>query len=394
MENCVKNGFLEPRTPTETKLALIWCRALELAQLSVQEDFFAAGGDSLAAAQVMAEIKKEFGQDLPVSALLRAPTVKALAAEISRRTDPSRHSPLVALQPHGPHPPFYCVHGAGGEVLTFAELARHFAPEQPFYGLRAVPCDQAEPPRQRIEDLAANYLKAIRALQPTGPYYLGGFSLGGSVALEMAQQLRAQKEEVGLLAILDHTPPPTRYRELAWTPGGLIDFCLNAVRWVIEDIWNAGPRNRLRALRQMVATAGGRLALALHRRGPASGQTDLQYIFAGRPLPDQFRQVMEAHYNALRAYKPKAYPEPVTLFRARTRPLFRLHERDLGWRKLARDLEVVAIPGNHLTILKEPHVSWLARALLVRLRRAQAIHSSQFSAVGAPWPATERMAWG
>src|SRR4029453_14797469 len=109
-------------------------------------------------------------------------------------------------------PPFYCVHGVGGEVLGFSELARLLTPDQPFYAFRSAGHDGSYEPLAQIEAQAALYIKEMRALQPEGPYYLGGFSHGGRVAFEMAQQLLAMGHKVGFVGILDTYPcKPERY---------------------------------------------------------------------------------------------------------------------------------------------------------------------------------------
>jgi thioesterase domain-containing protein len=260
----------------------------------------------------------------------------------------------------------------GGDVLAFADLADHLAPGQPFYGLRAGTGDGEDQPCARIEDMAAHYLEAIRAVQPAGPYYLAGFSFGGSVALEMAQQLCAHGEGVAFLGILDHTPPPTRYRRPAWTPAAAVDFLRNVPRWLAEDLWRAGRGHRLAALGRKAKAAGRLIGGLVSRRGPGSGEADAAEVVGGRPVAEPFRRLLADHYQALRDYVPRVYPGTVTLFRARTRPLFRLHEHDLGWGRLAGGgLKVVPVPGNHETMLKEPHVRVLAGALMTHLRGAR-----------------------
>jgi thioesterase domain-containing protein/acyl carrier protein len=370
------NGFTvipgKPLTTTEKSLAQIWCRALGLDWVKPGDDFFDCGGDSLAAAEILAEVKRAFGKELPAAALLRARTVRQLAAVIDRTDDPPVKSPLVPLQPGGAHPPFFCVHGVGGCVYDFLALAQAFEPDLPFYGLQATGFGPEGKPFTSVEKMAVSYLRAVRAVQPAGPYYLGGFSFGGSVALEMAQKLREHGETVALLAILDHTPPPTRYRRFVWSVSLPLDFVLNAGRWLVEDIWNAGAGKRLSALQERLVRGRKQLLCALRPRTARSGVTDMQDILGGRPSEGPFRATVAAHYQALRDYRPKPYAGRVTLFRARTRPLLRLHGRDLGWAALAAGgLEVVPISGNHQTILRAPHVERLARELRMRIERAR-----------------------
>src|SRR5262249_8447788 len=141
----------------------------------------------------------------------------------------------------------------------------------------------------------ARSVEAVRGVQPAGPYFLGGFSFGGSVALEMAQQLRQRGERVGLLAILDHTPPPLRYRRVSWGWPLPAEFCLNAGRWFLEDVWGAGRGRRLAALRGYLRRAASQAASLLQPL-PRDGRTDAEAVFGGRGLPDEFRRLIEAMY--------------------------------------------------------------------------------------------------
>jgi len=259
------------------------------------------------------------------------------------------------------------------------------APEQPFIGIQAVGSEGSGRPYANLRDMAANYVKVIRTVQPQGPYYVGGFSLGGSVALEMAQQFHAAGAKVGLLAILDHTPPPTRFSKVVWHPRLPLDFLVNAFRWVREDIWRAGRGKRLAALRHKVAAGLMRIHNGLVGSHSTAGQADAAVAVGGRHLPDDFRSLMATHYQALRDYVPQPYAGRVTLFRAQTRPLFRLHGRDLGWTSLAQGgLDIVIVPGNHETMLTEPNVHVLARTLLHHLERAQAEADTKHGRSGSP----------
>jgi thioesterase domain-containing protein/acyl carrier protein len=358
---------VSPHSRTEQALAEIWRRTLELDWVGARDDFFQLGGDSIAAAQVLLAVQRKFGRSFPLAALFKAPTIEEMAALIERPAEPPPTPCLVVLQPSGTKPPFFCVHAVGGYALAFVQLARHFPPDQPFYAVRAPGPAGPEPPR--VEEMACRYLAEARAVQPEGPYCFGGNSFGGSVALEMAQQARAAGQGVALLGILDHTPPPVRYCRVLWSPAVPLDFAVNAARWVAEDIWRAGPGRRLATLLRLARVAWHELLRALRRTAPASGREDAEAVFGLDRLPEEFRLTVEAHYQAMRDYAPKVYPGRVTLFRARVRPLFRLHGRDLGWGALAGGgLEVVAVPGNHDTMLKEPNVRVLAEALLARLR--------------------------
>ncbi len=188
--------------PLQEQLIQIWEKLLGRKPIGIRDNFFDLGGHSLLAVRLMHRIKQLNGQTIPLAVLLQAPTVEQLAAAL--RNGCSRHwASLVPIQPEGSKPPFFCVHGVGGNVVGFHYLAQYMKPDYPFYGLQSHGMDGKHAGHTRIEDLAAHYIDAIRTVQTTGPYHLGGFSLGGLVAYEMACQLVAAGEEVGILMLFD-----------------------------------------------------------------------------------------------------------------------------------------------------------------------------------------------
>lgn len=194
-------------------LSEIWQRLLGVPRIEPDQNYFDLGGDSSLAVHLFAEVEKAFGVKLPLATLFEAPTLSELAQAIRTQTpaatpaaaaEPfSGWSPLVGIQTSGSRPPLFCVHGAGGVVLIYRDLAMHLGADQPFYGLQAVGLDGSSPPLTRVEDMAALYIKEIRRIQPHGPYFLGGYCAGGTIAYEVAQQLSAQGEQIGLLALFD-----------------------------------------------------------------------------------------------------------------------------------------------------------------------------------------------
>jgi pimeloyl-ACP methyl ester carboxylesterase len=153
------------------------------------------------------KVYKQFKRELPLSTLFLNPTVESLASTLFVENNSRSWSPLVAIQPKGSNPPFFCVHPIFGVVFPYYELAYHLGKNQPFYGLQPRGIDGEQPPITRIEDMAAYYIEALRVVQPKGPYFLGGWSFGGLVAFEMAQQLQKSGHEVGLVAMLDTLAP-------------------------------------------------------------------------------------------------------------------------------------------------------------------------------------------
>jgi pimeloyl-ACP methyl ester carboxylesterase len=195
----------------------IWQQVLAMQGIGVRDNFFDLGGNSLLAIKLFYEINQAFDKNLPLATLFAAGTIESLAKILHPQTAlnatvPTAWSSLVPIQPQGDKPPFFCIHGLGGEVLSFRELAMHLGAEQPFYGLQPQGLDGKQPLHNRIEDMATQYIREIQTLQPQGPYFLGGYSFGGIVAFEMAQQLQRQGQKVALLAMLDSSLPGSDQR--------------------------------------------------------------------------------------------------------------------------------------------------------------------------------------
>ncbi|HLZ18668.1 MAG TPA: thioesterase domain-containing protein, partial [Smithellaceae bacterium] len=196
--------YTPPRTETEIKLADIWANLLHLEKVSIRDSFFALGGHSLLAARLFFRIELEFGRRLPLAALISKPTIEQLATLLDTQGDSSSGWPsLVPIQKQVSEPAFFCVHGAGGNILIYRELAKHLAPFTAFYGLQSQGLDRKSHCLTTIEDMASHYVDEIQSVQPAGPYYIGGYCMGGQIAYEMAKILRLQGHEVALVALLD-----------------------------------------------------------------------------------------------------------------------------------------------------------------------------------------------
>ncbi|HEY0409314.1 MAG TPA: non-ribosomal peptide synthetase, partial [Candidatus Dormibacteraeota bacterium] len=193
-----------PRTPLEEELAAIWRQVLDVERVGVHDSFFDLGGHSLLAVRLLARIRRQLGRDLPLASLFASPTIEHLAALLGGGEGPAASTPMVALQTAGTRRPLFLVHPVGGSVFCYTELARALGPDQPVYGLQA---PEEGPAPASLEEMAERYLAALRAVQPEGPYRLGGWSLGGVVAFEMARQLAARGEAVEQLAVLDVLAP-------------------------------------------------------------------------------------------------------------------------------------------------------------------------------------------
>jgi thioesterase domain-containing protein/acyl carrier protein len=325
----------------ESSLIRIWESVLEKRGIGIRDSFWDLGGQSLTALRLMRRIEKQFGKTLPLTTLLHVPTIEEMA-ELLRQTGCSpAWSSLVALQPRGSKPPFFCVHALGGLVVGFRHLARHLGAEQPVYGLQAQGMEGKTPILTRVEDMAARYLQEIRAVHPHGPYYLGGLCFGGWVAYEMAQQLRAQSEEVGLLAMFDsYTENSSR-------------------RSVVIKLLRHPSREGLAFLRQRVG---------LH---PREVKANIQRRF----LPRSVKQVRKALRAASNSYVPRPYPGRITCFTPTRKSVLSSGDPGAAWEKLAAGgVDIQSVPGHHENLLAEPQVMVVAQRLSICLERAREEH--------------------
>src|SRR6185369_7245713 len=352
-------SYLAPRDTLELRLAQIWEDLLDAGHpIGVRDDFFAFGGHSLLAVQLVARIEQSLGSSLPVAALLRSPTVEALAALLRDGVELSG-GPLIELAA-GPRDgrPLFLVHPVGGEVLSYLHLARGLAAERSVYGL------QGNGESRTLEEMATAYLDALRAVQPAGPYHLGGWSLGGVVAFEMARQLEAAGETVALLALLD-----------SYAPGGadpgddpeddaavLDDTALVAL--FAHDL------ARLLGFTGLDLPPGFTQGTALE--GLAAEATRLGLLPAGMAERDIARRfaVFAANHRAVAAYPGGPCAAPVLLLKAGEAP--HTTAPDLGWsRLLHRPIEVQSLPGDHYALLQPPQVKTLSVALRAALADAE-----------------------
>ncbi|WP_392532296.1 AMP-binding protein [Nostoc sp. C117] len=203
----LQETIIFPSDTVEIKLAKIWERVLDVSPIGVKDNFFELGGDSLKAFSLLEPIQQQFGKELTASILFQGPTIEHLALAIREEINIQSWSPLVPLQPNGSKQPFFCVPGVEGIPIYLYQLAQALGSDQPFYGLQARGLDGKSQPFTQLEDMAAYYIQAIQAVQPNGPYLLGGHCFGSKVAFEMAQQFQQKGHEVALVAIFDAPPP-------------------------------------------------------------------------------------------------------------------------------------------------------------------------------------------
>ena len=352
--------FVAPRTPLEQEIAKVWCHLLDLDQIGIHENFFDLGGHSLLAAQFFAEIEQFLGKHLPLALLTKAPTIAEIAELIESEDWSGAWSALVPLQPHGKLPPLFLSHGIHGNVLNLNDLAGELGLDQPVYGLQAQGLDGESSPLETIEAIAAHNVEVIRNVQSHGPYYLGGYSFGGTIAFEMAHQLEREGHAVALLVLFDSYSPYGRQR-ISDSPGSLLQRC--------KTHWKRFSKQ------------GGRYLLdrwnARMNRSMAKSRSSSEVMSSTHQASNRIKL---ANLRAKRNYKFNFYPGKITLFRAVPgRPVPEGWKVDsvLGWGDLSASLEVHNVSGNHGSFLRFPKVVQTAKVLKGCLREAALIHAAK-----------------
>ncbi len=357
----------EDLDPLAARLLEIWRDLLSNPRIVADDDFFSLGGHSLQAVQMFHRFNHETGVNLPLATLLSARTVRALAlayrhagAHAEGETDaPARvdpWAPLVPIRTQGEGLPFFLVHAVGGNVLNYRALAEALPEGFPIYGLQALGLDGRTAPLEKIEAMAERYVHEIRQLQPHGPYHLAGGSMGGMIAYEMAQQLVAAGERVGLLGLIDTSAEfGIRYREQA---GNGLSARVGRLR----------RRMQGQSLSERLATVSE--AVNRHIQARQLRAQAEQARATGEALPHDIRyaELQAVHTRAYINYMVKPYPAAVVLFRASEQPA-ELHDKPaLGWESLVGSIRIIAIPGSHRGLVETPA---LANALGATIARAQ-----------------------
>ncbi len=349
----------------ESKLVSIWQDLLGTETLGLSDNFFDLGGNSLLAARLSAKVKKLWGRGFPLATLFQAPTIEKMAA-VLRRDNVVLGSPRVAaIQPEGTRPPFLCV-DAGP---FFRRLAHRLGEDQPFFGLRLADTDDL-PTHFTMADIAAYHIRTIRELQPQGPYYLGGWSAGGLVAYEIAQQLRSQGQQVSVLALFDALNTASLRKSSRFEAfRASAHFWSWKLKYHMENLRRLGLRGTPSYLLDEIRT----VKLNLQRKLWLTGDK-IQRRF-GSQLAVAPREATKVVFVASRNYQPKPYAGNAVLFRCAAQPLGSYIDPELGWHGLLQGgLDICEMPGDHDDMFLEPHVELLAKELERRILAARHGH--------------------
>jgi acyl transferase domain-containing protein/thioesterase domain-containing protein len=376
----LSTSYVAPRDDVERELAAMWHELLGVT-VGIHDDFFEVGGQSLVAVRLFNKIRKRYDVDLPLSTLFDAPTI-ARSSEIireergmgplvlreegseestdsveppaSRPRRKSRWASLVPIQSKGALPAFFCVAGMGGTLNNLRSLARLLGEDRPFYGLQPPGAGDPSERLYRMDELAAHYIREVRAVQAEGPYYLGGYSGGGVAAFEMSKQLEAEGQSVAFLGFLDSFSPALPLRSLG-----------DRTKIHLDRIREQGP--------SYVTAALGRRFWYQRSVLTRRAQREL-----GRFFPDRYRyeNLQDSWVVAENAYVPTPWSGRATLFRAREESAVSLWtafvvDESHGWgRYVEGGVEVVICAGNHTSMCEEPSVRDLARKIRCALDAA------------------------
>jgi non-ribosomal peptide synthetase component F/thioesterase domain-containing protein len=345
--------YVAPRTDDELKLAEIWKGILKVPSVGTQDNFFELGGHSLLAAQLVSQVKAQFGITIDLSLLMVAPTIEKLARKL-RQSLQKDQVHIVAIRESGVKPPLFCIHGGGGHLLDYRDMIAGLPDDQPVYGLRALDVNEAYP--ETVEELAEQYLLEIQRVQACGPYQICGLSFGGLVAYEIARKLADKGERVGLIALFD-TGNWAHYRNLPAEK--LAQFRRT---YMIDRLKKYG-RNLMQGRLDDFA-ADARLFVTSRLNALLWKLSRRVCRLANLPVPKFVRSNLVVFSAVGQNYVPKPYPGRLLLFRAEGRTAEYGDDLTLGWSDIARDGVVVhQVPGGHLSILRKPQVDCLIEQL-------------------------------
>ena len=368
-ENVPRNRkFVAPSTDTERALEAIYSGLLKVERVGIHDDFFDLGGHSLMAIKAVSKIRDVFGVELPLATLLEAPTIAELSKILRKENWVPSWSSLVPMRQGGSKPTLYLIHAHGGNVLEYQPLVNAMEADQPVFAFQARGLDGHITKNQTLEEMAAHYIEELRNFQPQGPYYLGGFCLGGLLALEAAQQLRAAGQEVALVIMIQSRHPEASgfkpdvsifrqwwYRattriKLEWENRSYRGSGYIAERW--RRTWDVG-------LARVAITLDN-----LTSKHPADpSKLPLMYTFEALRI-----ELMKAMLK----YVPRPYVGDVLLFRASKQLPGLIADEYLGWKRVLNgNLDVCEVPGRQQNLLLGPNVLQLAKELSARLNTAQ-----------------------
>jgi amino acid adenylation domain-containing protein len=347
-----RDTLVAPRTELELQLVKIWEQVLDVRPIGIKDNFFELGGHSLIAVRLFVEIERIWGRNLPLATLFQQQTIEDLANVLHQKEWVAPWSSLVTIQPHGTKPPLFCFHPIGGNVLEYYPLAEYLGQDRPIYGLQCQGLDGKQQLLGSIEEMAGHYIKDMLTVQPQGPYLLIGYSFGGLLVYEVAQQLQALGKQIDLLAILDcHSPTIKKVRPSFF----------KSIQIHLSHLWQLENPRRFQYIKDRIDYKFNNVDYRefLLRSFPKDAPPSIELL-----------QLIDTNFEAHRLYIARPYAGNLTLFRCEMQILDYSQSTDLGWGDLVTgNLEIYNIAGSHYSIVREPVVRSVAEKLTACLEK-------------------------
>lgn len=347
----------EEATPLQKSIINLWEELLQIPNIRLDDNFFHLGGHSILAVKIMVDLEKLTSKKLPLAVLFTSPTIRELSALYEQNEDEKVWNPIVPLREGGINKALYFAHGISGNVFKYHGLGQRLTGSQPSYGLQAYGLNGIDTPFHDMKTMAAYHIKAIRAAQPEGPYYLAGGSFGGYLAYEMAIQLKEAGQEIGFLCLFDIDAAKKK------------DFLPTGVKQIV-DVQLLAERFMKRAVELARADKEERKSYFEARKKQQERNNDIESWLEkykvsemiGAESAAYFRRVEEACHDALMSYKIREFDGDVLLVRAKESYYNNEYDIDLGWSHFVKGkVEVLHVPGDHNSIFWPPNVEFLAQ---------------------------------
>jgi thioesterase domain-containing protein len=416
-------GPASPGNPLQEHLVQRWEKLLKTARVGIHDNFFELGGDSLIGAICIHQLRDALRETIPLAAIFEAPTVFELARYLERKhpagvahllgtpvlvpaaaKEAVCPASLVPIQPRGNRPPLFCIHPAGGVVFPYYTLAPYLGQDQPLYGVQDLSLYDAQSTPKSVEAMAAGYLEALKTVQRNGPYHLLGWSVGGTVAYEMAQQLSQQGQSIALLALLDTTAPPLAkalrsqlspkdrlqhrvpwVRALSRRIQGLGSVVLPIASYIRSGLFlmtasakrNGTQSEKSPPVIDLLGWAGldtWRARLLQEAEVASTISQDASLLLVEMPAVRRILELVREHRRLARRYIARPYPGRITLFRAVSSEADKegVDDPTMGWGLFTENgVEVHTIQANHVALLARPYVETLARELQACLEQSR-----------------------
>ncbi len=363
------------QTTLEGQILTIWDEVLGISSAGVEQDFFELGGNSLLGVRLFAQLEHRLGLRLPVSELFQSSTVRKLAGFIETHASGYKPSTLVLIRPGGPGRPLFLIHGWGGGVVDYADLARSIAPRWPIYGLQAAGLTREEPPDTTIEAMVNRYVTAIKTVQPQGPYRLGGYCTGGVIAYALACRLEELGERADVVAIIEGDAPGVAQSCPPVFSQKRVTTILDSVPYWVQDYRQLG----LKGIRQRIL-----LKLRDTQRARKSKQQPVEYQMEDiildnpTPLPDIQKEILLVELRMMENYVPRPFSGRVSVYTSRyptisgafSGPL----DPTMGWTELARGgVSIYTVNSSHRNIHLAPNSTQLGRYIQEEMEKADAV---------------------